>query len=345
MTFKYNIVTTDSTQAVAVFVDGELLQATSDHPNWDKIIEAVKAGDERVAGLFEFGKAVVKGFQRFSERVTYSGGTLFFDNDPVDNSLAKRVVKFYNEDLDYGPLVAFFEKVSQNPEEHSREQLYRWLEAHDFAITDDGDIVAYKGVSTGVNAQFQSQNSGTAIVNGEVQNGRIQQNFGDVVEMPRSEVQHDPSRGCHTGLHVGNWSYASTFADQTILVLVNPRDVVSVPTDSYDQKMRVCRYMVLQQVTDPWPSALYRLNDDSTFDYDDGLEEYDYDDSDEYDPGYGEEVPVLSPAAPLWYPSVTDSTGPVATNYQPRHAARRPTDDNHKSQPRDAQGHFIKKNK
>ena len=63
--------------------------------------------------------------------------------------------------------------------------------------------------------------------------------------MPRSEVEWDPSVGCHQGLHVGSWDYAAGFARGAVLtVYVNPRDVVSVPTDCDAAKMRCCRYTI-----------------------------------------------------------------------------------------------------
>ena len=63
--------------------------------------------------------------------------------------------------------------------------------------------------------------------------------------MPRGDVEHDPGVGCHVGLHAGTWDYASSFAQGAVLTVeINPRDVVSVPTDCQDQKMRVCRYTV-----------------------------------------------------------------------------------------------------
>jgi hypothetical protein len=75
--------------------------------------------------------------------------------------------------------------------------------------------------------------------------------------MPRSDVQHDPARSCHTGLHVGTYEYAHSYADAALLtVLVNPRDVVSVPTACGATKMRVCRYVVSDdQPTAPQESA------------------------------------------------------------------------------------------
>ncbi len=64
--------------------------------------------------------------------------------------------------------------------------------------------------------------------------------------MPRSKVDDDTSAGCSTGLHAGTYRYASGFAQGRLLTVeINPRDVVSVPTDSDYQKIRTCRYTVV----------------------------------------------------------------------------------------------------
>ena len=40
------------------------------------------------------------------------------------------------------------------------------------------------------------------------------------------------------------FGYAETFCEDMLVVLVDPADVVSVPTDCRAQKMRVCRLLV-----------------------------------------------------------------------------------------------------
>jgi hypothetical protein len=64
--------------------------------------------------------------------------------------------------------------------------------------------------------------------------------------------------GCHTGLHAGTWDYATTFSGDTLLLVkVNPRDVVSVPTDCNWQKIRTCRYTVVDVVTERVGGSFY----------------------------------------------------------------------------------------
>lgn len=243
---KFSLVTAGDARAVTVFANGEVYAAQSDsHPNFDAIVAGALADDPAVIDLFDVEKVIAREFTNLSDRVTLFNGTVFFDNDPVDEAINRQIVRFLDEGTDsWAPLVRFLENVMQNPNEHSREQLYRWLVKYDFPITDDGCIIAYKGVDK-QDDKFFSVHSGTAIVDGVEFNGQIPNAVGSTITMPRSDVQHDPSRGCHTGLHAGTWSYASGFGRGGVLtVRINPRDVVSVPTDCYSQKVRVCRYVV-----------------------------------------------------------------------------------------------------
>ena len=257
-TFKYNITHDDGDpSSVTVFASGATHVATDAHPNFEKILSAVADPDTQIdtlRALFDLTVAIGSTFESLSERVSVFAGRVCLDHVEVDNALAKAIAAFWVEGQDdFGPLVSFMEKIEMNPNPHSREMLFTWLNKHHFAICPDGDFIAYKGISH----DDRSSSSGRAIVNGVLHNGRIPNIEGTIIEMPRDEVQHDPRVGCHTGLHVGNWRYASTFASKTIRVKVNPRDVVSVPSDSNDEKMRVCRYKVLGLVTAEDRSMLY----------------------------------------------------------------------------------------
>lgn len=248
--FKYNVTKREGdAETVTVFIDGEPQVATKEHPQFQAILDYMETDgtDERtIRGFFDISIGMSDKFDRLSERVSAANGRLYLDGDPLNNALSETILKFMLAgQSDYLPLVNFMEKIEQNPNPHSREHLFRWLEKHDFAITPEGDFLAYKGLDR----NEQSVHGGEAMVNGVVIKGQIPNKVGTVIEMPRSRVHFDPKNGCSTGLHAGNWSYASGFSQGSLVrVLINPRDVVSVPTDSGDQKLRVCRYVVLEKV-------------------------------------------------------------------------------------------------
>lgn len=271
----YSIVSGDNGSTITVFEGGQVLVADSSHPNYQAIVEHAIAGKD-VADLMDATATVVEKFKRISERVTLSNGSLFFDGEKVENVLTDQVLSFMSDGLDFAPLVNFWEKISQNPKKHSRKQAYRWLAAHNFTIDSEGFILAYKGVVNNGDGTYLSIHSGPAVVDGVAVNGQVPQQVGSLVEMDRSKVTFDPSVGCSSGLHAGTWDYASSFAQGAVLtVRINPRDIVSVPTDCADAKMRVSRYSVVG-ITDIELPRLFDYEDDEEWDDsdDDNLEEW-----------------------------------------------------------------------
>ena len=283
MSLIFTLTGDGESSSIAVYVDGQLLVAGSDHPNFATIVKLARDGDESVADLFDIGQAIATSFDAVSERVSYAYGELFFDGDPIQGLLVDHIIRSLEAGLqDTSGLVAFLENLSANPNPESVSMLYDWLQANgEFTIDTDGMLIGYKGVSS----DGKSIHSGKAIVDGEVVTGRIPNYAGSVIEMPRSEVQFDPSIGCHTGLHVGTYEYARSFGQGELLeVRVNPRDVVSVPTDCSAQKLRCCRYTVVAPISDPYDTPvlggayddLYSDDYDVWGEYDFDLEDYDY---------------------------------------------------------------------
>ena len=228
-------------QSVTVVSPGEVLITDSDNPNWDELIDRILSEDfDGIADLFSLEAKAAEAFEYLSDRVAVRGGEVYFDSEPVSGPLADHLLQVLRADFDVAPLVKFWENLASNPTEHSRENLFRWLKASAFTIDNDGYIVGYKGVRD----DLTSIHAGPGIVNGVEANGNLDNSVGNVLEMERGKVEHNPAVACSVGLHVGTWKYASEFGPVVVQVRVNPRDVVSVPTDAADAKMRVRRYVV-----------------------------------------------------------------------------------------------------
>lgn len=320
---QYSLINNNGNENITVFYGGQMYAATSAHSNWNAIKAGALTGDTSVVDLFDIGKVAQTRFERLSDRVTINAGVIYFDNQPTHNALTSQVLRFIEAgQQDFQPLVNFFEKVQSNPNEHSREQLYSWLDIHDFTILPNGNFIGYKGVkmtretlpdSTSYTEKYFSISRGTAISDGVQYTGAIPNPLGAIVEMPRDQVEHDPAVGCHVGLHVGTWDYASGFAQGAVLkVEVNPRDVVSVPTDCGWQKLRTCRYTVLEVIDAPVDGPLDT----------DGVEDDIEDDESAVVVGYNFDIPKTV---------VQTMAGSVDTRL------------NHLRQKRDANGRFIPK--
>jgi len=240
-----------------------IYQADSRHPHWPAILEGLHSNDPAVFSLFDVKKGLKTRMKTVSDRITFDGDTIYFDGDPQAGPLADHLYRCLEAGVqDYLPVAKFWEKVATNPDKRSREQLFTWLQSHQFTITEDGDILGYKGVQGFDPESFTSRNSGEAYVDGVLHNGRIPNKPGTVITMPRSEVKNDPNVACHKGLHVGDWSYARNFAQTVLEVHVNPRDVVSIPKDESQRKMRCCRYTVVKVRDAASKSPISTLDDD-----------------------------------------------------------------------------------
>lgn len=240
-----------------------ILSANEYHPHFATIVDLLKKGDTKAFDLFDVVGGVGYRLRQITERISYDGTDIRWDGDPVHSVLANQLKRALDSgESNYEALAKFWEKLEGNPNEHSKKQAYNWLSTHDFKITPDGDVVGYKGVDgrrdgdtfSSVSAS-QVADAPSGFVNGVPVPplSRIKQGIGDVVTMPRSEVKHDPNVHCHRGLHVGDWSYASSFARGAVLeVHVNPRDIVSVPNNHGYRKVRVCKYKVIRVVTEEY---------------------------------------------------------------------------------------------
>jgi hypothetical protein len=63
--------------------------------------------------------------------------------------------------------------------------------------------------------------------------------------MKRNMVDDDPESTCSRGLHFCSQNYLGFYGrGRTMIVKVNPRDVVSIPVDYKNAKGRACRYEI-----------------------------------------------------------------------------------------------------
>ena len=276
-----------------IYGDGDTDIIPETHVSFQKIMDLLISGtaeDEQIKDLAGVLETVARKLSELSERVSVDGKDVYFDGDPLRGELADVIKAMFTEgNLNFKPLVKFLEKAKTNPSLQSIDDLYRWISKGDLVIDPEGDIIAYKAVRVDENGVSTSIHEGSAFVNGEEFHGHIPNRPGTVVSMARSLVVDDPHIGCSVGLHAGTYSYAdqfrgwnSRYTTRIILVKINPRDVVSVPVDEQDRKMRVARYTVLSEIEERLATAFYQpelpVDDEGDEDEDDWNEDdYDYD--------------------------------------------------------------------
>jgi hypothetical protein len=239
--------------SVTVNFDGKTLAIARGDARFPKVISAIKSGDldlipELVDVAASFGK---DGFKLIDGQVITPTG------EALPTELNARIIEFQREGLPFTHLLKFWENLKANPSYRSREQLFKFLEHNGHPLTDDGCFIAYRGVTE----DFKDKHTRT-----------FDNSPGAICEMPRDQVDDDPTRTCSAGLHAAAWEYAANWSEKRVEVKINPKDVVAVPVDYNGQKMRVCKFEVIQLCEKPLTDqALYGRENE----YDESQEEVD----------------------------------------------------------------------
>lgn len=229
--------------SVQLFVDGNPIILNRNNFNrLEELLKAVMENDEaKILSMLPTKKAV-KEFMK--GKIEFDGNTIMYNGKKLFGALVDKILNIKESGESAERLILFLENLMSNPSEHARTQLYEFLERYHFPITSDGHFLAYKRLTS----NYGSVHTGSGIVNGVPMNGSLPNNVGNILEIPRSQVEENPNVACASGLHCGSLSYVNAFggnADPIVVVKVNPADVVSVPVDSTWQKIRTVRYEVV----------------------------------------------------------------------------------------------------
>lgn len=235
----------------------------------DAEINGEELDEDRIRQFASITFSAGKQLQNLSPRVQFDGvDTILYDGDPIEGTIGEHLIALARAGKPVDSLVNFLDKVSQNPSENSRKQFYDFISRHNLTLTPEGDVIAYKGVKVDADGTPRSIHAGPGIVDGVTfTHDHLPNHKGAIVSIPRSYVDGNQEVGCSRGLHVGAFSYASSFAQgMTLTCKVNPRDVVSVPEDCQWQKIRVSRYEVIDSTVVEWSGPLYGSADSDGWD-------------------------------------------------------------------------------
>jgi len=224
---KYQI----SNDSVMIVLDGEPHTLTKGQANYEAVRAAVLADNEdAVRANLTVGLQI--GQWTDGEFTVAGGGNVYYQGSTLPPALNQRILKMVTAGDDPRPLMRMWERLDKNPSYRSVQQLFDFLMKHPgIPFTDDGFILFYKGVQN----NFRDCHS-----------GKFDNSPGEHLFMKRNRVSDDPTQPCHFGFHVGARSYATNFsAGQTIICKVDPKDVVCVPEDCSQKKVRVNEYWVV----------------------------------------------------------------------------------------------------
>jgi hypothetical protein len=217
---------------IVVVIGNKSHTVSKTHISYQKVLDAIKANDwDTVKDVIEPKKVVLNYGQG---NVSVQGEALFWKGEELHSTLAMRMIRMLQEGFPVEPMVAFMENLMQNPSKRAVTELYGFLEKNQLPITPDGHFLAYKKVR----GDFLDCHTGS-----------MDNSVGKVVEMERNRVDDDKTQTCSTGLHFCGMSYLNHFGgERTVIVKINPRDVVSIPTDYNEAKGRACRYEVIGEL-------------------------------------------------------------------------------------------------
>jgi len=229
-----------------VFINGARKQVSGDSPYFEALLKACDNQDvEEVERLVDRATIIaVRSNNLF--RVIDGVVSVLHEGTyhECPEALSSRIIKFTDRSLDVTPLVRFYQRLLNNPSKRALDCLYRYLEANNTPIVADiidgvdytGCFVTWKSVT----ADFKDCRTKT-----------FDNSIGTTVTMPRNQVDEDPDNTCSHGLHVAAWEYAWGFnGGKKVKVYIDPANVVAVPHDYQNQKMRVCEYLVVEEVED-----------------------------------------------------------------------------------------------
>lgn len=214
---------------LVMVIDNRTLTVTGSHRNYDLIVEALKNKDfDSIVELYDVGESI----RHFAGgRVDVIDDEVYYDGQPLHNTLTDRLLDLMDEGFEVDPLVKFLENLMQNPSKRAVDELYLFLETNKMPITPDGHFLAYKNVRGNYT---------------DIHSGTFDNRVGTVNEVPRNTVDEDRNRTCSTGLHFCSLAYLESFpGEHTMILKINPRDVVSIPSDYNNTKGRTCRYEVV----------------------------------------------------------------------------------------------------
>lgn len=290
---------TITSDSINLFLDGRMRTISKTHLNYDAVrreLQLINASDEagfhpghdlshlrELVDIPSFIARITEG------RVKIGDAGVMFDGEPVKGVIADRLVDMLQQGFNVRPLARFLERLMKNPTNTAIDEMYKWLESGNLPICEDGCFLAFKVVE-------EDFASGHRAPDGS----KVYNRPGEIVEMPREQV--DPSRHatCSSGLHFCSWQYLPHFGytstgSRVVVLKIAPEDVVAIPYDYNNSKGRAWRYLVLSEVPaeecehlfdrTPIVSSFgcYDAGDDSEVEADED------DDTDENDPWYEED--------------------------------------------------------
>jgi len=241
---------------VTAIVGEQTYTFNKSHPNYDKLITHLKNNNVE---YFEACYDIISHVNAFCEGyVNCNDGSLTWDGIKMPDMFTGTILDMIKQGFPFEPMLNFLDNLSQNPSDHAVIELFDFMENKNMPITGDGCFLAYKAVREDYK---------------DIYSGNFDNKVGSICQVPRNTVDNNRDNGCGKGLHVGAIDYAKSYGgidfdsdndggNRLMICKVNPRDVVSVPSDHKFQKLRTCRYEVVSEFNTIFDKVVHLTSDD-----------------------------------------------------------------------------------
>ena len=240
----------DNKQLTVYFADGNSAVWQADNPQFDRVLELCKSNNwiqiemlHNQAKVLLNNKVSIQGDKLTIETVYGDAESLSLDKGQgdkltVDLGTADEsdpIIAFIKLLKDKGTIDTEIERIKpflknmfMNPFINAATEIYDYCKAMDFEITEDGYFIAYKNVRADLGSVYD--------------NGRTKHVIGQPTKVDKFDTNR--ANECSQGLHFCSRGFLSCYSGEVTLVMkINPADVVSIPRDYNHQKGRCREYI------------------------------------------------------------------------------------------------------
>jgi len=256
--------------SITATIKGKTYTVGPDHVNYgglEEVLRTTQDADEfvRLCDVPRYISTQTEG----AVSISPDGESVLWNGQECRMLVANRIIDMLGRKLPIAPMMKFLGRLMENVSYHSRDALYIFMENHGIPVTEDGMVLGYKSVR----GDYKDWHSNTYV-----------NSPGSVNEIPRRDVDDNPNVSCSYGFHIGSMEYAEVFhggqdGHRMVICEFDPADVVSVPCEASENKIRVCKYTVVSDFEGRMDETYQRVSDE--VDYEEDLDdEYDDDDDD-----------------------------------------------------------------
>lgn len=223
----------DDDQITVYFNDGNSGVWLKDSVNFEKVCELAKKEDWiQIEIMHKKAQLIMENDTKIeNDKIIVTKADTKYEIDIDENDTLSQFIKLLKNkgtiESDIERIKPFLKNMFQNPYIDAVTEIYDFCKAMDFEITEDGCFLAYKNVNKDLTS---------------IHDNKTKHTINQYVEV--SQFNTDRNQTCSTGLHFCSKGYLSSYEGAVTLVLkIDPKDVVAIPTDYAFMKGRCKRYL------------------------------------------------------------------------------------------------------